>query len=223
MDRIVDRAEGRALGHLAERRSGRVLPFRQPVDAVVEQDDFQIDIAAQRMHEMIAADRQGVAVAGDHPDHEIGPADFQAGGHGGRPAVNRMDSVSVHVIGKPAGAADAGHEHHFLRRHAERRQHLFHLGQNRIVAAAGTPANVLIAGEILRSQHRQLRIDAHGMEILWGSGMVCNEIGPKPRSVSERHLSSSNEHGFDWHSEHWSRDASIEVRALRSSPPLQPR
>ena len=32
----------------------------------------------------------------------------------------------------------------------KRGQHLFHLGQNRIIAAARAPANILIAGEILR-------------------------------------------------------------------------
>ncbi len=150
MERIVDRAGRRALGHLAQRRGGRILPLGQAVNAVVEQHDVDVEVAADAVHQVIAADRQPVAVAGDDPHRQIGPAGFQARGHGRRPAVDRVDAVGVHVIGKPAGAADAGDEHHLFRRHAERRQHLLHLGQNRIVAAAGAPANVLIAGKILR-------------------------------------------------------------------------
>ena len=37
----------------------------------------------------------------------------------------------------------------FSRGMPELRQHLLHLGENRIIAAAGAPANVLIAGEIV--------------------------------------------------------------------------
>ena len=116
MDRIVDRAERRALGHLAQRRGGRILPLRQPVDAVVEQHDFQVDIPPDGMHQMVAADRQAVAVAGDHPDHQIGPADLQAGGDGRGAAVDRVHAVGVHVIRKPARAADSRDEDHVLRR-----------------------------------------------------------------------------------------------------------
>ena len=36
----------------------------------------------------------------------------------------------------------------FSRRNAERRQHLLHLREDRVVAAAGAPADVLVAGEI---------------------------------------------------------------------------
>ena len=69
-----------------------------------------------------------VAVAGDHPHRQVGPAGFQAGGHGRRTAVDRVDAVGVHVIGKAAGAADARDEHDLFRRHAERRQALFSSG-----------------------------------------------------------------------------------------------
>ena len=47
-----------------------------------------------------------------------------------------------------------GDEHEFLPGNAQRRQHLFHLGENRVIAAARAPADFLIAGEILGSQNR---------------------------------------------------------------------
>ena len=149
MDRIIDRADRRAFGHFAQRRSRRILPLGQAVNAVVEQHDVQIEVAADGVHQMIAADRKPVAVAGDDPHRQIGPAALQAGGHRRSAAVDRVDAVGVHVIRKPAGAADAGDEHGFLRRNAQGGQHLFHLRQNRVIAAARAPTHILIAGEIL--------------------------------------------------------------------------
>ena len=83
-------ADRRALGHLAQRRGRRVLPLGQAVDAVVEQHDFDVDIAADGVHQVVAADRQAVAVAGDDPHRSVGPADFQA--RWPRPAPGRESS-----------------------------------------------------------------------------------------------------------------------------------
>ncbi len=74
---------------------------------------------------------------------------LQARGHGRGAAVDRVDAVGVHVVRKAAGAADAGDEHDLLARDAEGRQHLLHLGEDRVVAAAGAPADVLVAGEVV--------------------------------------------------------------------------
>jgi hypothetical protein len=51
---------------------------------------------------VVAADREGVAVAGDHPDVEVGTGDGQAGGDGRGPAVDGVHPVGVHVIGEAA-------------------------------------------------------------------------------------------------------------------------
>ena len=139
---------------LAQRRRGRVLALGQAVDPVVEQDDLEIEVAADGVHQVVAADRQAVAVAGDDPDLQVGPHALQAGGDGRRPAVDAVDAVGVHVVRKPAGAADAGDEHDLLAGDAERRQHLLHLREDRVVAAAGAPADVLVAGEIGGRQRR---------------------------------------------------------------------
>ena len=39
-------------------------------------------------------------------------------------------------------------EHDLLAGDAELRQHLLHLGEDRVVAAAGAPADFLVAGEV---------------------------------------------------------------------------
>src|SRR3712207_9277773 len=43
------------LGDLAELRCRRVLPLGQPVDLVVEQNDGEVDVAAQGVDEVVAA------------------------------------------------------------------------------------------------------------------------------------------------------------------------
>ena len=162
MQRIIDRSERRALGHLPQGRSRRVLPLGQSINPVVEQQDVDVEIPPDGVHQVVAADRQGVAVAGDHPHRQVGPAGLQPGGHGRRPTMNRVDAVGVHVIGKPAGTTDAGDEDDLFGRHAQRRQDLLHLGQNRIVPTARAPANFLIAGKILGRQDRQNNLGTHG-------------------------------------------------------------
>ena len=162
MERVVDRAHRRALGLLAERRRGRILALGEAVNAVVEQHDVDIEVAADGVHQVVAADRQAVAVAGDDPHVQIGPHRLQPGRHRRGPAVDRVHAVRVHVVREAARAADAGDEHDLLARDAERRHHLFHLGENRVVAAAGTPADVLIAGEIGRLQNGKWNVNAHG-------------------------------------------------------------
>ena len=59
------------------------------------------------MDQVIAADRQGIAVAGDDPHAEIGIGQFDGRSDRWRAAVDSMKSVGVHVIGEPAGTADA--------------------------------------------------------------------------------------------------------------------
>ena len=114
------------------------------------------------MHQVIATDRKAIAVTSDNPHLQVGTTRFQPRGHRWRPTVDRVDAVSVHVIGKATRTADAGNEHDVFARHAQRRQHFFHLGQDRVVAAAGAPTYVLVAGEVCRFQYREWGFDAHG-------------------------------------------------------------
>ena len=65
-------------------RGRRILALRQAQHFVVEKEDFEIDIAAQGVDEVVAADGQTVAVAGDDPHAQLRPDQFQAGRHGRR-------------------------------------------------------------------------------------------------------------------------------------------
>ena len=67
VERVVDRADRRRLGDLADLRGRRVLALGQAVDAVVEEQDVDVDVAAQHVDQVVAADARAVAVAGDHP------------------------------------------------------------------------------------------------------------------------------------------------------------
>ncbi len=121
----------------------------QAVDPIVEQQDRHVHIAAQRVDEMIATDRQRVAVAGDHPDRQIGPGDRQTGGDGGRAAVDGVNTVGVQVVREPARASDPGNEHQILTAQPEFGQETAHGREDDVITAPRTPAHLLIGGEVL--------------------------------------------------------------------------
>ena len=146
------------LGHF---RGGRVLALGQPVDLVVEQQDGDVDVAAERVDQVVAADGERVAVTGDHPDVEIRPGGGQSGGDGRCPAVDRVHAVGVHVVRESGGAADARQEHGALPAHAELGHQHLHRRQDRVVAATRAPADLLVGGPVLpggdRDGHRLAR------------------------------------------------------------------
>ena len=145
----VDRAErgrGRARADAAGRR---ILALGQAVDLIVEQQDLAIEVAAQHVHRVVAADRQRVAVAGDDPHVELGVGELDAGRDRRRAAVDRVEAVARHVIRKAARAADAADEHRLLARDAEVGHRPLHGLQHRIIAAARAPADLLVARPVL--------------------------------------------------------------------------
>ena len=125
------------------------MPLGQAVNAIVKEDDLQIDIAAQTVQQVVAAYRQAVAITSDDPDAEVGIGSFDSGSEGRSPTVDRVDAVSIHVIGETARAADPRNEYDILSRNPNFGQDFLHLGQDRIVAAAWAPAHLLIGDEIL--------------------------------------------------------------------------
>ena len=128
---------------------GRVLALGQPVDPVVEQQDLQVDVAAQRVDEVVAADGQRVAVTGDDPHRQVAPRGGQAGGDGRGAAVDGVHPVGVHVVREAGGAADAGDEDDVLLRQPELGHEALHGGEDGVVAAAGAPAHLLVGLEVL--------------------------------------------------------------------------
>ena len=105
---------GRRLGLHADLGRGRVLALGEPVDLVVEEQDLQIHVAAQHVDEVIAADRQRVAVAGDDPDRELRARELEPGRDRGRAPVDRVEPVRVHVVREARAAADARDEDDLL-------------------------------------------------------------------------------------------------------------
>src|SRR6185437_10854179 len=148
----VEGTQRRGLGDLALFGGGRVLALGQPVDAVVEQQDLQVHVAAQRVDQVVAADGQCVAVAGDHPHAQVGAGGGQAGGDGGGASVDGVHPVGVHVVGEAAGAADPGDEHDVLPRDTQGGHQALDRGQDRVVTTPRTPTHLLIRLEILDCQ-----------------------------------------------------------------------
>jgi hypothetical protein len=124
------------------------LALGEAVDAVVEEKDFEADVAAQHVDGVVAADREGVAVTGGYPNFEVGANGFDAGGDGGRAAVNGVEAKSVHVIREAGRAADAGDDDEVFALDAEFREDRLDGGKNGVVAAAGAPADFLVGLEV---------------------------------------------------------------------------
>src|SRR6478672_9314040 len=101
---------------------------------------------------MVTADRERVAVTADHPHGEIGPRDREASRDRGRTAVDRVHAVRLHVVREARRAADARDEDDLLLRDAELRHEALYRGEDRVVAAARAPANLLVGLEVLRGQ-----------------------------------------------------------------------
>ena len=154
VERMVEAPEGRGLGDLPQLARGRVLPLGEPVDLVVEEQDRDVDVAAQGMDEVVAADRQRVAVTGDDPHVQVGASHGQARGDGRRAPVDRVHPVGVHVVREAGCAADARHEGHVLAANAELGHEQLDGGEDRVVAAARAPADLLVAHPVLAGGHR---------------------------------------------------------------------
>src|SRR5438132_326295 len=104
------------------------------------------------MEQMVAANREPVAVARYYPDREFGSGYFESRRNCGRAAMYGMETIGIHVVRKAAGAADSGDEDIVFTRNSEFRHHLLNLRQDRIVATARTPADFLVGYKILTCQ-----------------------------------------------------------------------
>src|SRR5262249_10517277 len=148
VERVIDDAVGRRFVLLAKLRRRRILALRQAVDAIVEEQDVDIEVAPDRVNKVIAADRQGVPIAGDYPPRQLRIRYLDAGGDRRGPAMNAMKAIGIHVVREAAGAADARYEDHVLAFDAELGHHFLHLREDGVIAAAGTPADLLIGDKI---------------------------------------------------------------------------
>ncbi len=130
-------------------RRRRILPLGQTVNLVVEQQHLAIEIAANEVHRVVAADRQRIAVAGDDPHVEIGIGELHARRHRRRTAVDGVEAVGFHIIREARRAADAADEHGVFGPCANLGHGALHRLQNRIVTATGAPTHLLVGFPIL--------------------------------------------------------------------------
>src|SRR6185503_1652469 len=130
----------------------RVLALCETVDSVIEQDDVDVEVAPDRVNQVIAADRKRVPVSGDDPHRQLGVRSFYPGRDCRCSPVDAVKPVGVHVIGEAARAADPRYEHCVLALDTEFWHHLLNLREYRIISAAGTPSDLLIRHEIFSRQ-----------------------------------------------------------------------
>jgi len=91
-------------------RGRRNLASGHAVDLVVEHHAGDVQIAPAGVDQVIAADRQAVAVAGDDDHFKIGPRQFQTGGERQRAAVGDMEGVGVDIGTEPPRTTDAANK-----------------------------------------------------------------------------------------------------------------
>src|SRR5258708_23295794 len=100
IDRVVDSSRRSRLRLLAELGSRTVLAFSQTVDTVVEKYVVDIQIPPDRVHEVIAADGQRVAIACDYRDTQLRGRTFDSGRNRRRTTVDAVEPICVHVVRK---------------------------------------------------------------------------------------------------------------------------
>src|SRR5690348_4724082 len=101
------------------------------------------------MNRVVPADGQRVAVACSDPNFQLRIGNFNPGGDSRRAAVNRVESISVHVVRETAGAADSGDHDEVLLANAELREDGLYGGKDRIITTARTPTNFLVGLKVL--------------------------------------------------------------------------
>ncbi len=151
VDRLIDGAGGIGLGLAAEGRGGRGLLLRQAIDEVVHDDVGQVDVLARAVLEVIAADRERVAIAAEEEDVQVRPREADAGGQRDRAPVDEVAAVGIDEIGEAGGAADAGESDDVLVRELAALEHLVERGEHGEIAAAGAPGRV-VGGEVFLGQ-----------------------------------------------------------------------
>ena len=201
VERLVDRAHRRRLREsLPERARRRVLALRQPVDLVVEEQDLEVHVAAQRVDQVVAADRERVAVAGHDPDREVGPRRARARSRS--PARGRGSSAS-RTSACSTGSARRSRcpETKTIRSRGmpSSGMKLCTRREDRVVAAARAPAHLLVGLEVLRRElsARPCRSSVLARHSRSCAGKGCSVIGdsaePTGHSIASIASASSRE------------------------------
>src|SRR5262249_12726445 len=91
-----------------------------------------------------------IAVAGHDPDVQLRPGKLQPGRERRRSAVDAVEAVRIHVVREARRTPDTGDEDGLRPVDAELGEDLLGLHEDGVVAAAGTPADVLVRGVVGR-------------------------------------------------------------------------
>ena len=178
VDRRIDGSLRRRRRSGAKLAGRRVLTLGEAVNLVVEQQHVDVDVAAQRVKRVIAADRQRVAVAHHEPYVEFRIGQLGARGERRRAAVNGVEAVRGHVIGKSGGAADAGEEDQILQRNLQLRKRPVNVLDDGVIAAARAPADFLVGSVIGRLESFRGGFDVHRTNPLCANGFHVREWRP---------------------------------------------
>src|SRR4051794_26244260 len=184
VERVVQRAHRRGLGDLADLGGRRILALGQPVNPVVEKQVCEVHVAARGVDQVVAADRQRVAVTGLPPDRQVLTRQGQPGGDGRRATVDRVESIGLQVVREAARASDAGHERDVLAAQPEFGQEVADGVEDDVVTTTGAPPDLLVTGEVLGllrlvgGRHpADLRERGHAE---FRSDQVCHALAPTP-------------------------------------------
>src|SRR2546426_8373814 len=107
IERAIERAEGSGLRLLVEFGSRGIPSLRQTIDAVVEKEDLDTDVAAEHVDGVVAADGEGVTVAGGYPDFQVWVDGLDSRGDGGGAGMDGVKAGRGHVIWEGAGATQS--------------------------------------------------------------------------------------------------------------------
>ena len=72
IERMIKRPERRRLRDLSNLARRRILTFCQSIDLVVEQENLDRNVSTKCVDQMVATDRQGISIARNHPDEQVG-------------------------------------------------------------------------------------------------------------------------------------------------------
>jgi len=127
IERMIYAAGRRGFGYLVYLRGWRILAFCKTIYLVIEQQNINVEIAAQQVNGMVSPNAEPIAIACNDPDAKFGAGGFKAGGYSSGATMNRVHTIRIHIVWKAGTAANAGNDHNILPRDARLRQNGLHL------------------------------------------------------------------------------------------------
>ncbi len=94
-----------------QRGCGRHLPAGHSVNEIIGYDRSDVHVPAGGVDEVIPADVGAIAVPHDGDDFQVGPGDFDSGGHRQCASMDRVDDVGFAIkYGLPRAADSPDHD-----------------------------------------------------------------------------------------------------------------